>query len=220
MIKFENLSKTFQNGTVGLRNVSGSFADTGIHLIMGHSGSGKTTLLQILALLQTFDGGDLCIDDLNIANLREKQKLEFRRDHFGFVFQSFFLQEQLTALENVMLPMLAQNCMSLDAMMERGEILLKQVQLENRTRHYPRELSGGEQQRVAIARALANDPKYIFADEPTGNLDEESENHILEIFQMLSATHSIIIVSHNPITEKYANAFFDMKDGVLSRRMS
>lgn len=218
MIQFENLSKTFKNGVVGVRQASGSFDDSGIHLIMGHSGSGKTTLLQMIALLQRPTQGTIMVDGSNVLEMSEKEHISFRRDHFGFVFQSFLLQDKLTALENVMLPMLAKQTLSFAEMQEKGEHLLEIVHLKERMQHCPPALSGGEQQRVAIARALANNPKYIFADEPTGNLDQESENSILELFRTLSEQRCIVIVSHNPVTESYAKQIFDMTSGELSVR--
>ena len=218
MIKFQNLSKTFKNGVVAVKQASGNFSDNGIHLIMGHSGSGKTTLLQMLALLQKPTQGNIIVDDNDILEMSEKEKIQFRRDHFGFVFQSFLLQDKLTALENVMLPMLAKEGVSFAEMKEKSEHLLEIVKLKERLHHHPHELSGGEQQRVAIARALANEPKYIFADEPTGNLDQESENSVLELFHVLSDQRCIVIVSHNPYVEKYAQRIFDMTSGELCVR--
>lgn len=219
MIKFQNLYKTFPNGTIGLQGCSGIIEDTGIHLIMGRSGAGKTTLLQILAMLDTYDTGELTINDLIVANMSENKKALTRRSLFGFVFQSAFLQEQLTALENVMLPLLAQEKLSMEKMIKRSTSLLQMVGMEKRLTHYPKQLSGGEQQRVAIARAMANDPAYIFADEPTSNLDEENAMHILELFRDFSKTRAIILVSHDSITEGYADICFDMKDGMIKRRL-
>ena len=218
MIKVSNISKTYNGSIKAVNDVSANFDDNGISLIMGHSGSGKTTLLQIIALMLSPDHGSIKIDDNDITKLNLKEQTAFRRDNFGFIFQSYLLHDKLTALENVILPMYAVSGTSFNKNKNRAMELLEMVNLNDRVNHYPKQLSGGEQQRVAIARALANDPKYILADEPTGNLDIDNEKMILEIFAELAKKKCIIMVSHNYATEKYADNIFDMSSGVLSIR--
>lgn len=218
MIRVTNICKTYNGCIKAVTNVNADFIEKGISLIMGHSGSGKTTLLQILALMQSPDEGKIEVDSIDITKLSLKEQTVFRRDNFGFVFQSYLLHNKLTALENVILPMYAINGKSFNENKKRAEELLEMVDLKDRTDHYPKQLSGGEQQRVAIARALANNPKYIFADEPTGNLDVDNERKILSIFSELAVDKCVIMVSHNNVVEDYANSIFDMNSGILSKR--
>ncbi len=218
MITINNLNKIFDNGVVGLKNINCSFKDNSFNLIRGHSGAGKTTFLQIMALMQSPSNGEILVDKKNILQLSNKEKTIFRKENFGFIFQSYLLHEKLKAIENVMLALYANHGINDKEAINRSKELLELVGLKNRMDHYPNELSGGEQQRVAIARALANSPKYIFADEPTGNLDEENEVMILDLLKMLSNNHCIITVSHNVLTEKYADNIFDMSAGELFER--
>ncbi len=218
MIQVQNLNKSFDNGVIGLRNVSCTFLDKSFNLIMGHSGSGKTTLLQIASLMLKPTSGMIFIDDIDVLSLSLDKQTTFRRNNIGFIFQSYLLHPQLSAFDNILLALYANENISAEQAKERTSELLKKVGLSDRVSHKPKELSGGEQQRVAIARALANNPKFIFADEPTGNLDEENEIKILELLTELKREHSIIMVSHNAIAEKYADKIFDMSHGEVSER--
>ncbi len=164
--------------------------------IVGVSGSGKSTLLAQLAGLDVPSHGSVTLDGVNLNSLDEDGRAHLRAERVGFVFQSFQLLSNLTALENVMLPLeLAEHAAPRDA----AEKVLKRVGLEQRLHHYPNQLSGGEQQRVAIARAFAPNPKLLFADEPTGNLDRTTATRVAEILLSLTAEHgtTLVIVTHD-----------------------
>ncbi|MFT6052091.1 MAG: putative ABC transport system ATP-binding protein [Halioglobus sp.] len=163
--------------------------------IVGASGSGKSTLLGLLAGLDEASGGRVLIDDVDIGLLDEDQRAKFRGEHVGFVFQSFQLLPALTALENVMLPL---ELTGHPNPREQAEYFLDRVQLTPRLHHYPRQLSGGEQQRVAISRAFASKPDILFADEPTGNLDTATGNHIIDLLFELNREEgtTLVLVTH------------------------
>lgn len=164
--------------------------------ITGESGSGKSTLLSLLAGLDQPTAGSICIDGQLLSELDEDGLALFRAKRIGFVFQAFHLLPSLTALENVMLPMDLAGVS--DSKQQAGE-LLRQVGLEQRVSHHPRQLSGGEQQRVAIARAFASNPSILFADEPTGNLDSKTGNHVVDLLFELNQQHdtTLVLVTHD-----------------------
>ena len=187
-----------------------------MYVVMGHSGSGKSTLIQILGLLDTLTEGKLYINGEETSNLTEDEKAEIRMKEIGFVFQSFYLNPKLTALENVILPMYINNEIPSQKRKERAIQLLKSFGLESRMNHYPKELSGGEQQRIAISRALVNNPTFILADEPTGNLDAKNEKIVYEYLKKLSQEgKAIVVVSHNENIKEYADKIYYMEDGKL-----
>lgn len=208
-----NLNKIYKNDVLAVNNVSYEFISEKFYSIMGHSGSGKTTFLQILGLLNDYTNGELIINNINTKQLKSSQKSDIRRDVFGFVFQSYFLNKNMKAYENVMIPMLIKP--EIKNKKERAIYLLKQFGLEDRINHYPDELSGGEQQRVAIARSLANDPLCILADEPTGNLDKDNELIVLEYLKKCSVKYGkcVIVVSHNDIVKNYSDTVIYMDKG-------
>ncbi|MFM2479837.1 ABC transporter ATP-binding protein [Celerinatantimonas sp. YJH-8] len=178
--------------------------------IMGSSGSGKTTLMNILSCLDTATAGQVYLDGQDAAGLDEDGRRAFRAEKIGLLFQQFHLIPYLTALENVML---AQHYHSVTDK-EAAAAVLEQVGLGHRIDHLPNQLSGGEQQRVCIARALVNECPIIFADEPTGNLDEKNEQIVLEIFQKLHAQdRTIIMVTHNPDLGKYTDRIIRLQHG-------
>ncbi|NJD54382.1 MAG: ABC transporter ATP-binding protein [Candidatus Methanoperedens sp.] len=163
--------------------------------IMGPSGSGKTTLLNLIGCLDSPTSGSLLVNGIETTKLSQKERTRFRRENIGLVFQQFHMIPHLTALENVMI---AQYFHSIEDEKEAIEALVR-VGIEQRLHHLPSQLSGGEQQRVCIARALINQPQIILADEPTGNLDKQNEEAILDIFRELhSEGRTIVIVTHNP----------------------
>ena len=164
--------------------------------ITGASGSGKSTLLSLLAGLDTASSGRILIDAVDITGLDEDQRAEFRSQNVGFVFQSFHLLPTLTALENIALPLELNGQHNAQ---DRAKTLLAQVGLTERADHYPKQLSGGEQQRVAIARGFASEPKLLFADEPTGNLDSGTGQHIIELLFALNQQRgtTLILVTHD-----------------------
>ncbi len=168
--------------------------------ITGQSGSGKTTLLSLLGALDSPDSGKISLDGIAVHQLRGTAAADFRRQQIGFVFQLFYLLPNLTALENVMAPLLPYRRKLDFDLRQRAEELLKSVGLGDRTGHPPARLSGGEQQRVAIARALVNRPKLVLADEPTGNLDPSTGREVLEVLRTLqrSGSQTLIMVTHDP----------------------
>lgn len=189
--------------------------------IMGPSGCGKSTLLNIVGGLDRPSAGRIVIDGKDISTFESDQLVEFRRKNVGFVFQFFNLVPTLTAKENIELPMRLIGIPS-EKMKKRTERLLKLVGMEERKNHRPDELSGGEQQRIAIATALANDPPIIVADEPTGELDSESGERVLDIFRKLSQEEgkTVIIVTHDPRTAKISNRSFRIEDGKIKGEYS
>ena len=199
-----------------LNNVNAKFTLNKLYVIMGNSGSGKTTLIQNLGLLDTLTSGKIYIDGKDTSKLNDIEKAKIRKEKIGFVFQSFYLNPNMKAIENVMLPMFLNKDMSNVERKNKAIKLLEDVGLKDRMNHYPKEMSGGEQQRVAIARALANDPSIILADEPTGNLDKKNEEAILNIFTSLKKKNKcIIIVSHNEKVKDYADTVIKMLNGKL-----
>jgi ABC-type lipoprotein export system ATPase subunit len=186
---------------------------------MGSSGSGKSTLLQITGLLDVCTSGSVYINGEDVSKLNSNALADIRQKTIGFVFQSFHLNPNLKLYENVMVPMLINSDFSNKAeIRKKAEELLQMVGLSHRINHYPKEISGGEQQRVAIARALANDPDFILADEPTGNLDSKNENMIFtELKKLTESGKGVLVVCHNQAILDFADKVFIMKDGVLSQ---
>lgn len=199
-----------------LNNVSITIRNKTFYAIMGHSGAGKSTLIQILGLLDSLSEGELYLNGEKIQDLSENEKARIRMEQVGFVFQSFHLNPKLKAIENVMLPMYINPKIKKSERNSRALELLKKFGLEERSNHYPKELSGGEQQRVAIARALANNPNFILADEPTGNLDEENEQIVFsELKNLTKEGKAVVVVTHNDIVKKYADKILYMDNGIV-----
>ena len=221
-MKLNNLSKIYVKDKKKIKvldNINISFSKGKFYGIIGKSGAGKTTLINILGLLDNYDEGEYEIDNILSSNLTEDEKAELRMRKFGFVFQTYYLNDKLTACENVMIPMLINKDIAKDKRKERAIQLLKQFGLEDRINHYPKELSGGEQQRVALARALANDPEVLIADEPTGNLDKENEKLIFDYLkEMTKKDKCVIVVSHNDIINKYADKIYLLESGTLHEK--
>lgn len=219
MIRLENIYKEYKLGKesiVALNNVSIEFQEGKMYAIMGRSGSGKSTLVHILGLLDSPTSGHIYLDNKDVTNLKEDKVQEIIGQNIGFVFQKFYLNNNLTALENVILPSLINKKMTKDERRKKAIKLLELVGLENRLNHKPKELSGGEAQRVAVARSLVNNPKIIIADEPTGNLDKTSELTIFKLLKEISKQDKIVIVvSHNELIKEYANKVYYLDDGVL-----
>lgn len=185
--------------------------------ITGRSGSGKSTLLGILATLDQASSGQLYVSGESVHDLNEEQRALIRLKHIGFVFQSFQLLPSLTALENVMLPLRLQPHFNYAEAEKKAESLLKRVGLERQIHQTPKVLSGGEQQRVAIARALVSDPKIIFADEPTGNLDGDTAHEIEQLLFNLNREFgtTLVLVTHDPKLAAQCQRHFELKDGRL-----
>ena len=185
--------------------------------ITGRSGSGKSTLLGILATLDQASSGKLIVCGESITELNEEQRALVRLKYIGFVFQSFQLLPHLTALENVMLPLRLEKNFNFTSAEKKALALLQKVGLERQATQTPKVLSGGEQQRVAIARALISDPKIIFADEPTGNLDTQTANEIEQLLFQLNREFgtTLVLVTHDPALAKQCQRHFELLDGRL-----
>ena len=218
MIDLKAIEKRYDLGEVQVK----ALEDVSLHIergeyvaVMGPSGSGKTTLLNILGILDIPTGGHYFLEGYDITRLPDREQARIRNKHFGFVFQSFNLFSELSALENVMLPM-SYAGMSSSKRRERAGQLLADMELSHRLRHLPTMLSGGEQQRVAIARALANQPSLILADEPTGNLPSDKGEDILKIIEDLNRQGvTIVMVTHNEEQGMRAHRRINIMDGRL-----
>ncbi len=219
LVNIKNLSKSFYRDSIEIKVLeditleveSGEFVG-----LMGPSGSGKTTLLNIISAIDTPTSGDVLVDGMEISTLKEKHLGTWRNRNIGFIFQLYNLIPVLTAYENVELPLLLTN-LSGKERKEHVETALRIVGLEDRVDHYPRQLSGGQEQRVAIARAFVTDPKLILADEPTGDLDSQSAKEILNLMKTLNEkfNKTIIMVTHDPEAENYANRRLRLQKGKL-----
>jgi putative ABC transport system ATP-binding protein len=218
LIELRNISKIYSMGEVDV--VALKELDLGIEKgefvsIMGPSGSGKSTLLYILGGLDRPTCGQYLLEDVDITTLSERELARIRNRHFGFVFQTFNLLPDFTAMENVMIPLMYARVPSKERQ-DRARELLTEVGLAKRTNHYPSQLSGGEQQRVAIARALANEPTLIFADEPTGNLNTKQGHEIMEIFSELNRNGvTVVMVTHSQDISGYARRIIEIVDGTI-----
>lgn len=219
-IELKEISKIYNNSVVAVDNVSLTVNQCEFIAVMGQSGSGKSTLLQIAGLLDTCTSGQVIINGNDVSTLDKNAIADVRMENLGFVFQAFHLNAHLKLYENVMVPMLINDKFtSMNDMKEQAMQLIDSVGLTNRKEHYPFELSGGEQQRVAIARALANDPDFILADEPTGNLDSKNELMVFEELKKLCYLgKGVLVVSHNDAVIDFADKIYTMKDGVLGEK--
>lgn len=181
------------------------------YAIMGESGSGKSTLINILGLMDEATKGSVFLDGVDTSKCSDDELCKLRNEKIGFVFQNFYLNNKLTALENVLLPMYING----NVYLNKAKDLLKTFNVLDRESHYPYELSGGEQQRVSLARALVNNPKYILADEPTGNLDSKNEDEVFNYLKDISKDKCVIVVSHNEKIKNYADKVIYLEKGVL-----
>ena len=213
MIEVRNIVKRFGSIEV-LHGVSMSVTRGEIVSIVGASGAGKTTLLQIIGSLMSADEGEVLVDGVALSGMDDDALSTFRNRHIGFIFQSYHLLAEFTALENVMMPMLIAGVTRGEAE-RRGRELLDMVQMSHRVDHKPSALSGGEQQRVAIARALANNPTVVLADEPTGNLDTATRDEIQRLFFELRDRmgQTFIIVTHDETLAEMSDRKIQMSDG-------
>jgi putative ABC transport system ATP-binding protein len=218
MIEVNNLHKVYgqgDNSVFALRGINLQVKAGEFVAVMGRSGSGKSTLLHMLGLLDKATSGDVVLDGKRVLELSEEQKAGFRLSRLGYVFQEFSLVSELTILENVYLPGL---CLSRRNNWKDTAIqMLKTVGLEKRMKHYPHQVSGGEQQRTAIARAMINCPKILFADEPTASLDGASAKTVLELFRKVNRELglTIVMVTHEPEDKMYVDRVVWLKDGLI-----
>ena len=185
--------------------------------ILGKSGSGKSTLLNVMGLLDKIDSGKIWINDREVSSLSENERNNIKNNFLGFVFQFHYLMSEFTALENVMIPALLNNFKNKNVIEKEAKNLLEIVGLAERMKHKPNQLSGGEKQRVAIARAMINKPSLILADEPTGNLDEDTSEMIFSLFKKINKEHnqSIIVVTHARDLSQVTDRQIYLKKGIL-----
>ena len=219
VIQTENLTKEYVRDefhVVALKDVTLGVPKGAFIALMGPSGSGKSTLLHLIAAMDRPTAGSIRVLGHNLDELSEREIAQWRNENVGFVFQQFNLIPVLTALENVELPLKLTNLNKAERL-EHAATALKLVGLEDRLRHFPRQLSGGQEQRVAIARAIATDPSLILADEPTGNLDAASAQEILQILSKLNRDYgkTIVMVTHDPHAAQFATETHHLEKGEL-----
>jgi len=219
-VHLEKLCKNYHEGEhmrCVLCDLDAAFAQGEFIAILGKSGSGKSTLLNLISGIDYPDSGAIWLNGQNLTTLNEHQRTLFRRQNIGFIFQFFNLIPTLTVWENVILP-LELNGVPAQTTHRQAESLLEAVGLLNRRGTFPDRLSGGEQQRVAIARALVHDPLLVLADEPTGNLDEDTGKQVMDLLDRLTrqAGKNMILVTHSPDAAAYADRAFYLRDGQLA----
>ena len=217
IIQAKQVRKIYRSGQLrveALSNIDLAVESGEMVAIMGPSGCGKTTLLNCLSGLDTVDEGDIFIQGENLRDLSDNERTTYRARHMGFIFQDFNLLPMLSAVENVELPMLVSRVPSRKARLRALE-MLDRVSLVDRARHRPAELSGGQRQRVTIARALTNNPAIIWADEPTGNLDSESANDVMDLLCRFNREfgQTLVVVTHALEVGQRANRIIRMQDG-------
>jgi putative ABC transport system ATP-binding protein len=220
MLKVEEVSKVFQSNehkVIAIKKISFEIKDGTFAVIIGKSGSGKSTLLSLLGTLDRPSSGKIFVDNQDIAKISDGRAIKYRRDKIGFIFQNYNLIPNLTAIENVMLPLEFSGVGSVERR-QRAKNLLEKVGLDERKQERrPGRLSGGEQQRVTIARALANSPKIILADEPTGNLDSATGSLIVELLKKMAKDEETIViaVTHDEAIASQAEKIIKLKDGKI-----
>lgn len=216
MIKITELQKFYRTEeveTVALNNLSIHVKEGEFVAVMGPSGCGKSTLLNIVGLLDDLDNGSYLFNNIEVAKYNERKRSDLRKHNIGFVFQSFNLIDELTVFENVELPLIYTKVPAAERK-KRVEEVLEKVQIMHRRNHFPQQLSGGQQQRVAVARAVVNNPKLILADEPTGNLDSNNGNEVMQLLTELNeAGTTIVMVTHSEHDARYADRVIRMLDG-------
>jgi len=215
MIEVRDIKKQYGELPI-LKGISFQVKKGEIISIVGSSGAGKTTLLQILGTLDKPSSGSFSIDGVDPFQLSQKELARFRNKHIGFVFQFHQLLPEFNALENIMIPAMIGGDSKKTAQ-QKAEALLEQVGLSDRAKHRPNELSGGEQQRIAVCRALVNQPKIVFADEPSGNLDSKNADELHDLFFSLreKLNQTFIIVTHNPVLAQRADRTITLQDGMM-----
>ena len=216
MIRLANLTKIYRTDeveTTALDNVSMEINEGEFVTIMGPSGCGKSTLMNILGMLDSPTAGEYHFSGTPISRFSERQRTSLRKEHIGFVFQSFNLIDELTVYENVELPLLYLNVSAAQRKSKVHEVL-ERIQIMHRRNHFPQQLSGGQQQRVAVARAIVSNPKVILADEPTGNLDSTHGDEVLRMLTELNESGTtVVMVTHSPAYAEYGNRVVHLFDG-------
>jgi len=216
MIKISELQKFYRTEeveTIALNSLSIHVKEGEFVAVMGPSGCGKSTLLNIVGLLDDLDNGSYLFNGTEVAKFNERKRSDLRKHNIGFVFQSFNLIDELTVFENVELPLIYTKVPAAERK-QRVEEVLEKVQIMHRRNHFPQQLSGGQQQRVAVARAVVNRPKLILADEPTGNLDSNNGNEVMQLLTDLNEQGTtIVMVTHSEHDARYADRVIRMLDG-------
>src|SRR3954454_2458610 len=216
MIKISELEKVYRTEeveTVALNKLTFEVKTGEFVAVMGPSGCGKSTLLNILGMLDDPDNGSFIFNGIEVAHFNERKRADLRKNNIGFVFQSFNLIDELTVFENVELPLIYTGVKTADRK-KRVEYVLDKVQIMHRRNHYPQQLSGGQQQRVAVARAVVNHPKLILADEPTGNLDSNNGNEVMQLLTELNEQGTtIVMVTHSEHDARFSDRVIRMLDG-------
>ncbi len=222
-IEVKNLIKSFKDGpnvTTVLKGISFTAKQGEFVAIMGRSGAGKSTLLYQMSLLDEATSGEILINGKEAHAMSEREKMVFRLEEFGYVFQDYALLPELTAIENVSLPLIMQGASRLVAE-EKASTALEKVGLGNRLKNLPSQLSGGEQQRVSVSRAIAHKPSILFADEPTANLDRESSSRVMNLFKELHKSgQTIIMVTHEDEYASFADRILTLDDGKIIKTTS
>lgn len=219
LLETQGLTKTYVMGDIqvhALRHVDLKVKRGNFIAIMGASGSGKTTFMNLLGCLDKPSSGSYVLDGVPVHEMNDAELTTIRNEKIGYVFQNFYLLSRTTALENAELPLLyARNC-NLHSRREKAMKALEAVGIGDRAKHFPNQLSGGQQQRVAIARAIVNDPSFILADEPTGNLDTRTSIEVMAVFQELHAQgKTVILVTHEYDIAQYAHRHITFRDGKI-----
>ena len=220
IIEAKDLVKTYQNGKgrlVVLDNINIQIRENSIISIIGESGAGKSTLLNVLSSLDVFDKGELNIEGSNIKNFSEKQLCSIRNSSIGFIFQFHHLLPDFNVRENILMPAWINKDYEKD---KKVDELLKNFGLEKISHKYPNEISGGEKQRAAILRSIINDPKVLFADEPSGNLDEKNSMKLIDLFESINRNlgTSIVLTTHNPRIANMGSDKYELKSKTLFKR--
>ncbi|MBM4404476.1 MAG: ABC transporter ATP-binding protein [Candidatus Cloacimonetes bacterium] len=217
LITTEHMTKTYVMGDIhvhALRGIDITIDPGEFIAIMGASGSGKTTFMNLMGCLDKPTAGSYVLDGIAVQDIPEKDLARIRNQKIGYVFQSFYLLPRTTAMENVELPLLYRSHLTGHRRREKTLAALRTVSIDDRAHHFPNQLSGGQQQRVAIARAIVNDPVFLLADEPTGNLDTRTGVEVLAVFQQLHALgKTIILVTHEHDIAQYAQRLITFRDG-------
>ena len=224
LLRVENLSKSYPSEEKGgklviLEDINLMLKQGETIAITGKSGCGKSTLLSLLALLSPKDGGKIYYDGMDTDQIKDRDRARLRNEKMGFVFQNSMLLEDFSALENVAMPLMIKGEKKKIAL-EKAQEYLKMVGIEERKNHRPIKLSGGERQRTAIARALITEPSVVFADEPTGSLDEKTSRIIEELLieSVKKTNRGLILVTHNPVFASKAHKVFVLSNGVLNEK--
>jgi putative ABC transport system ATP-binding protein len=224
-LEMKGVSKKYSTNkkysTVALDNVSLTLRENEFVGIMGTSGSGKTTLLNVASGIDKCDGGEISIGEINISAMGKNELSQFRRGHIGIVFQDYNLINSLTIRENIMIPLILDQKLEMiqdDPVPRLGDML----EISDIMERYPYEVSGGQQQRAAICRAIINNPKILFADEPTGNLDGKSSEKVLSYFSLIHRSYktSILMVTHDPFTACHCDRVVFLEDGCIAQEIT